>query len=183
VSGIRRVIVGASGSAGSLPALRQAVEAARQDDALLVAVHAWVPPGGELADRRYPSPYLRRMWADAAADRLEAALLSAWGGVPAEVEFQPMVVRGQAGHVLVELAESAGDLLVVGAGRRGRLARLRHGQVSRYCLARARCPVLIVPPAAVPRRRLRPWPARRWQLTGREALTASAYARPGRDKR
>lgn len=37
----------------------------------------------------------------------------------------------------------------MGTGRRGRLARLRHGRVSRYCLAHAQCPAICVPPATL----------------------------------
>jgi nucleotide-binding universal stress UspA family protein len=73
VSGVRRVIVGASGSPGSLPALRYAMSVAQRDRAPLIAVHAWVPPGGELAERQHPSPYLQRIWQDAARERLRDA--------------------------------------------------------------------------------------------------------------
>jgi hypothetical protein len=38
-------------------------------------------------------------------------------------------------------------VLVIGAGRRGALARALSCGVSRYCLAHARCPVVAVPPA------------------------------------
>jgi nucleotide-binding universal stress UspA family protein len=38
------------------------------------------------------------------------------------------------------------DLLVVGAGRRGAVRHLISSRVSRYCLARAGCPVVAVPP-------------------------------------
>ena len=58
--------------------------------------------------------------------------------------------RGEPGQVLLETAFRPDDLLVVGAGRRGPLARMaRSGKVSRYCLAHARCPVLAVPPPAL----------------------------------
>ena len=63
----------------------------------------------------------------------------------ADVPIRSVIVRGFAGAVLVEGAARPGDLLVVGSGRRGRLARLRRGSVRRYCLAHARCPVLVVP--------------------------------------
>ena len=43
MTGIRRVIVGASGSPASLQALRYAEELARANDALLIPVLAWVP--------------------------------------------------------------------------------------------------------------------------------------------
>jgi nucleotide-binding universal stress UspA family protein len=148
----RRVIVGASGSPGSIPAVRYAGSVARRDDVPLVAVHAWVPPGGDLADRRCPSLYLRRMWADAASKRLSEELEAAWGGVPPGLEVQPRVVRGEPGQVLIDIACGPDDLLVVGAGHRGWLSRIWHGHVSRYCVARATCPVLTVPPAGLPRR-------------------------------
>jgi hypothetical protein len=64
---------------------------------------------------------------------------------------QPVVQRGEAGWVLVNLACGPADLLVVGAGRRGPLTRLVSGKVSRYCLAHAGCPVIAVPPPALAR--------------------------------
>lgn len=45
VAGLRRVIVGANGSPGSLPALRYGADVAAREKAALVAVHAWVPRG------------------------------------------------------------------------------------------------------------------------------------------
>lgn len=74
VSGVGRLVVGTGGSPGSLPALRYARDLARSNGVPLLAAIAWIPPGGDLAERRCPSPALRRVWADAAADRLKAAL-------------------------------------------------------------------------------------------------------------
>jgi nucleotide-binding universal stress UspA family protein len=151
VSGICRVIVGASGSPGSLQALRFAEELARAHDATLIPVLAWVPPGGDLADRRAPCGYLRRVWAEDAGQRLRDTLCAVWGEIPAGLSVRPVAERGEAGPVLVDIACCPGDLLVVGAGRRGALARVISGRVSRYCLARAWCPVLAVPPPALAR--------------------------------
>jgi Universal stress protein family len=109
-----------------------------------------VPPGGDLADRRAPCVYLRRVWAEDACQRLRDTLHAVWGSeVPADPSVRPLVERGEAGWVLVSTACCPGDLLVVGAGRRGALARVISGKVSRYCLARAHCPVLAVPPPAL----------------------------------
>jgi hypothetical protein len=47
-------------------------------DVPVVAVQAWTPPGGDLAERRCPSPGLRRVWAEAAGERLEEAVRAAW---------------------------------------------------------------------------------------------------------
>jgi nucleotide-binding universal stress UspA family protein len=149
VSGVRRIIVGVSGSPGSLQALRHAADLARVHQAALVAVLAWVPPGGDLADRTHPSPYLRSIWRDAARQRLCSAIGLALGGVPEDVAFESDVVRGDPGHVLVDVAFHPDDLLVIGAGRRGALGRALSSRVSRYCLARAQCPVVAVPPPAL----------------------------------
>jgi hypothetical protein len=51
--------------------------------------------------------------------------------------------------VLVNLACRAGDVLVMGTGRRGALARMAFSKVGRYCLAHAQCPVLAIPPPAL----------------------------------
>ena len=147
MSGVRRVIVGVSGSPGSLQALRHAADLARSDDAPLVPVLAWTPPGGDLADRRHPSPYLRQIWRDAARQRLREAIDLALGGVPEDVRVESDVVRGDPGDVLIGMACHPGDVLVIGAGRRGPLARALSCRVSRYCLAHAQCPVIAVPPS------------------------------------
>ena len=151
MSGVRRVIVGASGSPGSLRALRYAEDLARAHDATLMPVLTWVPPGGDRADRCQPSGHLRQVWRDAACQRLREALIAAWGEVPDDPPVRPLVQRGEAGWVLINVACCPGDLLVVGAGRRGVLARMVSGKVSRYCLAHAQCPVLAVPPPALAR--------------------------------
>lgn len=151
VPGVGRLIVGASGSPGSLRALRYAHDVARRNDIPLLAVLAWVPPGGDLAERRCPSVYLRHL-ADAARERLKGALDAAWGSVPPDLDIKLVVIRGEPGPALVEVADSGDDLLVVGAGRRGALTRIWRGRVSRYCLRHAKCPVLFVPqPAGVQR--------------------------------
>jgi nucleotide-binding universal stress UspA family protein len=146
-----RVIVGACSSPGSVRALRYARLLAESSEALLVPVHAWLPPGGDLADRRAPNPMLRKVWQQAAQQRLTESIEAAWGGEPDGVAMMPAVIRGPAGEVLVELADQLTDVIVIGAGRQGVLARIGHAATSRYCLARARCPVLAVPPSALAR--------------------------------
>ena len=149
MSAVCRVITGVSGSPRNLPTLRYATALARGHAATLIPVLAWAPPGGEGVDRRYPSSYLRREWERDARGRLHDALGAAIGGIPADVTTEPLVIRGQPGPVLVHAASQAGDLLVIGTGRHGAAGRLAGGKVSRYCLARATCPVLAVPPASL----------------------------------
>ena len=108
VSAERRILVGVHGSLGSLQALRYAAEQARQAEGLLIAVVAWVPPGGDLAERRQPVYSLRQIWRDAARARLQDAFDQALGGLPADLAVERVVIRGPAGP---------------GPGRRGRPAR------------------------------------------------------------
>ena len=126
-----RLIVGTNGSPGSLCALRYAEVAARARDAVLIPVIAWEPPGGDRADWVQPSGYLRQEWRNLAARRLRDALIAVWGEVPDDPLVQPHVERGPAGWVLVNLADRPDDLLIVGAGRRGTLARMAFPRVGR----------------------------------------------------
>jgi nucleotide-binding universal stress UspA family protein len=176
LSGISHVIAGVSGSPRNLPALRHAAALARDHGAVLIPLHTWTPPGGELADGRWSSRYLRQVWEHDAWERLWAAANTALGGVPADVRTEPLVVRGEAGWVLVHAADRASDLLVIGTGRRGAVGRLAGGKVSRYCLAHACCPVVAVPPSPLELQAghgLHGWVFRHRGLSPRE-LAASA---------
>jgi len=140
-----RVVAGVSGSPGSLSALHQAADLARQHDAILVPLHAWVPPDGDRHERRHPCAELRQLWDDDAWQRLWQALDTAFGGLPDGIRVQPAVRRGQPGTVLTGLAGQPGDLLAIGSGPRGTLRRLGRRGVAAYCLANASCPVLAIP--------------------------------------
>jgi nucleotide-binding universal stress UspA family protein len=142
---VGRVVVGVSGSLGNFAALHAAAGQARVHAVPLVALLAWRPVGGELAYRRAPCAPLLRLWREDAAGTLCAALVDAFGGSPHGVALRAFTVRGDAGPVLVAVAGRSDDLLVVGAGRR-HLTRVCHGGVGRYCLAQARCCVLMVSP-------------------------------------
>ncbi|MEY9875549.1 nucleotide-binding universal stress UspA family protein [Streptacidiphilus sp. MAP12-33] len=140
------VIVGVSGSLSSLEALRIAAREARTSQRPLVVVLAWSPPGGEFAQRRATSTTLVRLCEREAKARLARCFDEAMGGPPTDPVPLPFVVRGRPGPVLLEIADDCEDLLVVGAGERRWPYRLVHGATARFCLARARCHVLAVPP-------------------------------------
>jgi nucleotide-binding universal stress UspA family protein len=156
MTGVRRIIAGVSGSARGLPALRYAADLAHAHGGALVPVHAWAPSALELAGHHYPAVLLSE-WEDAAWQRLWAALDTAFGGCQPGLRVHPTIALGNPGRILVHAASRADDVLVVGAGRRGPARRRGHGTVSRYCLAHASCPVIAVPPPALPRGRTR-WP-------------------------
>ena len=152
----RRIVAGVSNSPGNLPALRHAADLARVYDAALTFVHAWLPSGPEFAAWQFPFDPLvyavagRRLAADVA--RPGHGVRRAPRGYPGA---EPLVMRGNPGPVLVGAASRDGAALVVGAGRRGTVGRLRHGQVARYCLAHAGCPVIAVPSPALDRAAIR----------------------------
>ncbi|MGW3726163.1 universal stress protein [Streptomyces sp. NPDC000851] len=148
VSGAARVVVGVSGSLGSLTALGRAAHEARRRGAELWPVLAWEPPGGELAaSRSSASCVLVDEWQELARERLLTALGDVFGERGPGVAMCAMVARGTPGRALVEVADRADDVLVVGTGRRASWHRAFSRSVSRYCLAHARCPVLAVPPS------------------------------------
>lgn len=142
-----RVLVGVSGSPGSLTALCVAAGDARRRGAELWPVLAWEPPGGDPAARRSPAAgLLVEDWQRLARQRLASVLEEIFGGDSPGVPLHALVVRGAPGPALVATADREDDVLVVGAGRRG-LQRAFSGRVSRHCLAHAVCPVLAVPPS------------------------------------
>ncbi|MGF1431508.1 universal stress protein [Kitasatospora sp. LaBMicrA B282] len=136
-----RVIVGVSGSVSSLAAVHRAVQEATRRQACgqqveLVPVAAWLPSDEPLR----PLSEL----AHAARRRLDVVVEQACGGRPVGLPVSPLVVQAEAGPALVAVADRPGDLLVVGAGRPGRVSPQRPGSVTRYCRAHAGCEVLAV---------------------------------------
>ncbi|CAM5258906.1 Universal stress protein OS=Streptomyces chartreusis OX=1969 GN=HUT05_40245 PE=4 SV=1 [Streptomyces chartreusis] len=143
-----RVVVGVSGSPGSLTALGRGAEEARRRGAELWPVLAWQPPGGELAARRGPgASLLTDEWQRLARERLVGVLMDVFGDSGPGVWMYALVAQGSPGLALVEIADREDDVLVVGAGRRSLWHRACCRSVTRYCVAHASCPVLAVPPS------------------------------------
>ncbi|MFC8450094.1 universal stress protein [Kitasatospora sp. NPDC057223] len=140
-----RIVVGLSGSLGSLAALHRAVAEGRRTDAEVLAVLVWAPPGGEFGYRRVPCPPLLDACREAAEARLGEALDEAFAGAAPGVRLSAAVVRGDSGDALVRIAADPGDVLVVGAGSGGWLHRGLRPSVTAYCVRHAGCPVLAVP--------------------------------------
>ncbi|MGP3690242.1 universal stress protein [Streptomyces sp. IBSNAI002] len=142
-----RVVVGATGTLGSLAALHRAAAEARVRDAELWVVLAWQSPGGELGSRNGLGPSVPAECRAAAVGRLREVLDTAFGAVKPGVTLAGLTVRGTPGAALVDTAREPDDLLVVGTGPRTPLRRFVRPSVARYCLAHAACPVLVVPPS------------------------------------
>ena len=97
VPGISRLIVGTSGSPGSLRALRYGEFLARAHHAFLVPVIAWEPPGGERAERIQPSGPLREEVRDLACQRLRMRLSRCGGRSPRTRWWSPTLSGAQPG--------------------------------------------------------------------------------------
>ncbi|WP_345379301.1 universal stress protein [Pseudonocardia yuanmonensis] len=141
--------------------LRTAVEEALERDAELVAVRAWRARTRGLRElaRMLPGPFGAGASDDGGAESAEGArreldqLLSPWRiGYP-DLRLHPLVVHGDAAAVLTMLSVDA-ELLVVGRSGRGALVRAVAGAPGDEALAAARCPVLVVPEPAPPRREM-----------------------------
>lgn len=139
----RRVVVGVTGSLANLSALHAAVHYARRCDVPLLAVRAWLPTVVEAND---PRPWPLQLWRQQARNELAISFQDALGGPPTDVDVRYLAPGGEAGPTLVAAANHPDDVLVVGAGRRGRFIGLRSGSVTRYCFTHAGCAVLAVPP-------------------------------------
>ncbi|MFF2205638.1 universal stress protein [Streptomyces sp. NPDC058145] len=93
-----RVVVGVSGSPGSLIALGRAADEARLRGAELWPVVTWQPPEGDLAARRFPATTaMVPEWERLARERLVAALRDVFGGAGTGLPGQALVVRGAPG--------------------------------------------------------------------------------------
>lgn len=152
----RRVVVGVDDSDGGLAALRYAVSMARARHSQLVAVRCWdigLPRHGGRRNRRgshhgmllfYNGVQQRMASGHLVSDVFRAVL----GGVPPDLAVTISTPEGDPGVVLTRIAETDGDVLVVGTEPGHHARRLVYGSVSKYCCNRARCPVVVVPAPA-----------------------------------
>ncbi len=134
-----RWVVGVDGSDEAVDALRWAAHHAPPRDAEITAVsafHVSTIMSVMVAKRGFGVDELG-LRATAGHD-LDVAIERVGG------DITPLVVEGQASHVLVDAAADA-DLLVVGQRGSGDLRSHRLGSVSRYCATHAEVPVVVVP--------------------------------------
>ena len=136
-----RWIVGVDGSDASVDALGFALHHALTRDVAVSAVTA------------FHVPAVMALFTAKRGFGVDELGLSATAGHELDVIIEklgvgdrvtPMVVEGQAAHVLVDAAVHA-ELLVVGQQGAGELRQHRLGSVSRYCATHATAPVVVVP--------------------------------------
>ncbi len=187
-----RVVVGVAESPAGLRALRTAVDQARFLHRELFAVRAYSsPPDRDLLHKTgmatLPGYTPAASWSQATRSAIDAreqdqmriierAFANAMGCAPDDLVINATARLGTPGSVLVDAAYLDDDLLVVGATHRKSRFRKSTGH---YCLRKAKCPVLVVPPHDLARRVIRKYSVRRWDHE-LQAFLAKNPPSPGR---
>lgn len=144
---IVRIVVGVSGSANSMAALRWAGAEARLRSAEIWAVHAWWSSMEMLAPyaslRGVPSRDQQRQ---AASALLTAAIGHAFGHEPhgCGVGVWPILVEGNPVAVLLRYAVGAQQLVLGHKRRPDNPRETALGAVVRACIAHAPCPTVVI---------------------------------------
>lgn len=134
------IVVGVSGSAASLRALRWAAQDSQLRCCRLHVVHAWQP-----APRALYAGYARHDHDEQqrAAGRTLASALHGVFGVDLPVHLSAEVIEGVPERALVEVSAGA-ELLVLGSASAPTDIGRSIGPVIRSCLSRAQCPVVVI---------------------------------------
>ena len=141
-----RIVVGVHNSLAGLCALRRAGAEARRRGVALHAERAWPPTPSPRAIAIQP---WREVALQEATVAVHHAFSEAMGGIPIDLDVHILVTAGPPGPALVEYADGDDDLLVVGSSQRRWWRRLVGSSVAAYCVRRAQCAVLAVPPPAL----------------------------------
>jgi nucleotide-binding universal stress UspA family protein len=130
-----RIVVGVDGTAGSVRALRWALDRASETGASVLVVSAWSYPVFAIAGVEVPMNPFAAQAADA-AEHIAAAMYAS-GAETSGVSVEPDVREGTPDAVLIEASADA-DLVVVGASH-------GLGALGAKIAAHSDCPVVIIP--------------------------------------
>jgi nucleotide-binding universal stress UspA family protein len=143
---MKKIVVGIDGSAGSVEALRWALQLAEETGARVEAVHAWTVSYAWIDSY---APDIER-WCKEASESahrtLDTAIDAAMAGRTDRLPISRSLVEGGAAQALLDASKDA-DLLVVGTRGRGGFAGLLLGSVSQQCTHHSHTPVVVVPKA------------------------------------
>jgi nucleotide-binding universal stress UspA family protein len=150
----RRILVATDLTAGSIPALRVALEMGRRFAAEVVALYVTEPP---YHNRSWYAPFepsetelleaLRIRQRDAAVRALEEQIEEAHAGGQNGADVRKVVKEGVAADEIPATALEVGaDLIVVGTHGRKGAKHLLLGSIAEHVLRAAACPVLTVRP-------------------------------------
>ena len=137
------IVVGVDGSAGSVAALRFAIEEAHARGARIKAVNAWHVPAVAYGSGIAPAPVSLSDYEQIGKTAVDSALEKVAASVNG-VRITRVIRQGHATEVLVSEAKGA-DLLVVGSRGLGGFRGLLLGSVSQQCAQHAPCPLVVIP--------------------------------------
>jgi nucleotide-binding universal stress UspA family protein len=141
-----RMIVGVDGSPSSLAALRWASENAKKLECLIEVICTWeeyIPSGELLASGMAPGLVIPEMTPEELAlDVLRESTKEVFGETRSD-EVTIRVIKGEPSRVLIRESENA-TMLVLGSRGHGKLHDLVLGSVSSSCVAKAKCPVVVL---------------------------------------
>ncbi|GAA4615865.1 universal stress protein [Saccharopolyspora hordei] len=141
-----RIVVGVDGSPGSRDALRWALRYAERCGGTVTALIAWAPP--VLVEAAPVPPVISDEEVRTRAEQvLRRVVEETAAELATSVPVHQDAVCGPAAGSLLERARDA-DLLVVGSRGHGGFVGALLGSVSQHCVTHARCPVVVVRPAA-----------------------------------
>lgn len=143
MSPIRVIVAGVADAQAQDPTLAAAAELAERTGAELHVVHAFSLPAMLAAQpaMEYVDAWSMDQYSQAVADRFETEVHRRYPDARIAVH----TVAGPGDRALLEHAEQHGaDLIVVGATRRGRIARALLGTTAQRVIHGARIPVLVV---------------------------------------
>jgi len=137
-----RIVVGVDGSEGGQVALAWALGEARIRRATLHVVHAWHQPFEAVAGTLTVLPASEG--ADSWAKEMVDQMLAKVGGDAGDVPIVREVEYGPAAQALLDASKGAA-MVVVGSRGRRRLTGMLLGSVGQVLVARASCPVVVIP--------------------------------------
>jgi len=133
------IVVGVDHSECSNEALSWAVEEALRSDRKLLLVHVWRWGGDAIVSPLAPAGLPEEAEAGRSLLRHRAAEIHMKG-----IDVSTRLMEGSPVSALVEAAQDAA-MLVVGSHGRNTFATAVMGSVSKACIHRAACPVVVVP--------------------------------------
>lgn len=165
------VVVGVDGSDASLSALRWAVEYGRQTGSVVNAVKTWHYPWAMQTAPEQTDAAVTLKTREDLDDAITRAGVDLTG-----VTLEREVREGHPSNVLVKESYDA-DLLVLGRRHHPPPSHVLSGSISRFCLAHAACPVVVVKvPGDVP---LAPEAASGAVTAGATGESADSTSSPG----
>jgi nucleotide-binding universal stress UspA family protein len=145
VKHIKRILHATDFSPASEPALEDAIDLAKQNDAELLVVHI-IEPVRYVAGEEFGGPELYLRLEEITDQNAQASMKKLIAKIEhLKVKAKSLLLKGVAHEQIVSAAESRkADMIVIGTHGRTGFSKLFMGSVAGRVISTARCPVLTV---------------------------------------